>query len=141
MSIMCHLIQLTNPIPAVRNSTSRPPLRRGLLRKQQLLCTQPMGIMPGFLLIVLAVGLAWLSLSPGSLFATTDEEHFDNSIDYTRRLDAGCHFISNVQINFNLEGQEPKKQNLEFQYDRYPDLERLQIKDGATYARNKQTDW
>ena len=94
--------------------------------------------------------VALLTLSTGGLLGTTDEEHFDNSIDYTRRLDAKCHFISSVQVNFNLEGKEPKKQNLEFQYDRYPEEERLQIKEGATllqvplspsYARKKDTAW
>jgi uncharacterized coiled-coil protein SlyX len=48
--------------PSIRNSISRPPLRRGLPRKQQLPRTQAMWIIRGFLLLPLA--LAWLALSP-----------------------------------------------------------------------------
>jgi uncharacterized coiled-coil protein SlyX len=47
---------------SIRNSLSRPPLRCGLPRKQQLPRTQAMWIIRGFLLIPLA--LAWLALSP-----------------------------------------------------------------------------
>jgi uncharacterized coiled-coil protein SlyX len=45
---MSHPIQLPNPIPAVRTSISGPPLRRG------------------FLLIALALALAWLALAPAT---------------------------------------------------------------------------
>src|SRR6266487_2823960 len=48
--------------PSLRNSISRPPLRRGLPRKQQLLRTQAMWIIRGFLLIPLA--LACPALAP-----------------------------------------------------------------------------
>src|SRR5712691_4794337 len=59
---MSHSIQFTKTIPAVRNSISRPPLRRGLPRTQQLPRTQAMWIIRGFLFLPLA--LAWLALSP-----------------------------------------------------------------------------
>jgi hypothetical protein len=49
-------------IPSIRNSISRPPLRRGLPRKQQRPRTQARWIIRGFLLIPLA--LAWLALLP-----------------------------------------------------------------------------
>jgi hypothetical protein len=50
--------------PSIRNSISRSPLRRGLPRKQQLPRTQAMWIIRGFLLIPLALTLAWFALSP-----------------------------------------------------------------------------
>jgi hypothetical protein len=50
--------------PSIRNSISRPPLRRGLPRKQQLPRTQAMWIIRGFLLIPLTLALAWLALLP-----------------------------------------------------------------------------
>ena len=53
---------------SIRNSISRPPLRRGLPRKQPRKRsgprTQAMWIIRGFLLIPLALVLAWLALSP-----------------------------------------------------------------------------
>ena len=52
--------------PSIRNSISRPPLRRGLPRKQQLPRTQAMWIIRGFLLIPLALALAWFALSPAA---------------------------------------------------------------------------
>ncbi len=59
-------IQLTNIIPIVRTSLSRSPLRRGLPRKQQLPRTQAVWIIRGFLLIGLAIALAWFALSPAA---------------------------------------------------------------------------
>jgi hypothetical protein len=50
-------------IASIRNSISRPLLRRGLPRKQQLPRTQAMWIIRGFLLIPLALALAWLALA------------------------------------------------------------------------------
>src|SRR5229473_1301942 len=55
-------MQLTNTTSSVRISISRPPLRRGLPRKQQLPRTQAMWIIRGFLLLALA--LACFALSP-----------------------------------------------------------------------------
>ena len=52
--------------PSLRNSISGPPLRRGLPRKQQLPITQAMWIIRGFLLIPLALALAWLALAPAA---------------------------------------------------------------------------
>src|SRR6266536_2455499 len=49
---------------SIRNSISRPPLRRGLPRKQQLPHTQAMWMIRGFLFIPLALALAWFALSP-----------------------------------------------------------------------------
>jgi hypothetical protein len=54
-------VQLTKAINPVRNSISRPLLRRGLPRKQQLPRTQAMWIIRGFLLIPLALALLWYS--------------------------------------------------------------------------------
>jgi uncharacterized coiled-coil protein SlyX len=59
---MYPLIPINVKALVVRTSISRPPLRRGLPRKQQLPRTQAMWIIRGFLLIPLA--LAWLALSP-----------------------------------------------------------------------------
>src|ERR1700675_4844208 len=50
--------------PSLRNSISRPPLRRGLPRKRQLPRTQAMWIIRGFLFIPLVLAVAWLALSP-----------------------------------------------------------------------------
>src|SRR5439155_943815 len=61
---MSHSIELTKTIPSVRNFISPSSLRRGLPRKQQLLHAQTMWIIRGFLLIPLALALAWLALSP-----------------------------------------------------------------------------
>src|SRR5258707_386302 len=47
---------------SIRNSISRPPLRRGLPRKRQLRRTQAMWIIRALFLIPLA--LAWLALLP-----------------------------------------------------------------------------
>jgi hypothetical protein len=52
--------------PSLRNSISRSPLRFGLPRKQQLPRTQAMWIIRGFLLIPLALALAWLALAPAA---------------------------------------------------------------------------
>ena len=51
---------------SIRSSISRPPLRRGLPRKQQLPRTQSTWIIRGFLLIPLALALAWLALPPAA---------------------------------------------------------------------------
>jgi hypothetical protein len=61
---MSYPIQLINTIQSVRNSLSRPPLRRGLPRKQQLPRTQARWIIRGCLFIPLALALAWFALSP-----------------------------------------------------------------------------
>jgi hypothetical protein len=53
---------MTTPSP--RNSISRPPLRRGLPRKQQLPRIQAMWIIRGFLLIPLVLALGAFALSP-----------------------------------------------------------------------------
>jgi hypothetical protein len=55
---------------SIRNSISRPPLRRGLPGKQQLPRTQPMWIIRGFFLIPLAIALAWFALSPAAQAVT-----------------------------------------------------------------------
>jgi hypothetical protein len=49
---------------SIRNLISRPPSRRGLPRKQQLPRTQTTWIIRGFLLLPLALALAWFALSP-----------------------------------------------------------------------------
>jgi hypothetical protein len=59
---MNDLIQLTNPIPSVITSLSRPLLRRGLPRKQQLPRTPATWIIRGFVFIAFA--LAWFELAP-----------------------------------------------------------------------------
>jgi hypothetical protein len=56
----------TMTTPSIINSISRPPLRRGLPRKQQLTRTQAMWIIRGFLFIPLALALAWLALAPAA---------------------------------------------------------------------------
>jgi len=54
----------------IQNSTSRPPLRRGLPLKQPRKLsgprTQATWIIRGFLLIPLALALAWLALPPAA---------------------------------------------------------------------------
>jgi uncharacterized coiled-coil protein SlyX len=50
--------------PSIRNSINRSPLRRGLPRKQQLPRTQTTWIIRGFLLIPLALALAYFALAP-----------------------------------------------------------------------------
>src|SRR5438034_825714 len=50
----------------LRKSISRPPLRRGLPRTQQLPLTRAMWIIRGFLLIPLSLALAWLALAPAA---------------------------------------------------------------------------
>ena len=51
--------------PSLRNSMNRTPLRRGLPRQQQPR-TQAMWVIRDFLLIPLALALAWLALSPAA---------------------------------------------------------------------------
>jgi hypothetical protein len=67
--------------PSIRKSISRPPVRRGLPRKQQLPRTQARWIIRGFLLIPLAFALAWLALSPAAQAAC--REGCDISLENT----------------------------------------------------------
>src|SRR5713101_5926400 len=63
---MYSLIHLTITSLTHNSSMSRSPLRRGLPRKQQLPRTQAVWIIRGFLLIGLAIALAWFALSPAA---------------------------------------------------------------------------
>src|SRR5205823_11512550 len=63
---------------SIRNSISRPPSRRGLPRKQQLPRTGPMWIIRGFLLIPLALALAWLALATAQAVSPPPDGGYPN---------------------------------------------------------------
>ncbi len=75
-----------------------------------------------------------LAFSPAS-HAVPENEALEAALQNTRAVIAKHHLISLVTIE-PLDGEN----STEFRYDRYPDVERLQMKEG-TYARRKGKSW
>jgi hypothetical protein len=96
---MTKQIQFTNPTPSVRTSISRPPLRRGLPRKQQLPRIQAMWIIRGFLLIPLA--LAWLALLPTAQAQCRNGCSSNNTFLGDSALQDNTSGNSNTAVGFN----------------------------------------
>jgi hypothetical protein len=70
------------------------------------------------------------------LTAATEEEAFAKSLEYTRSVISKHHLICLVELD-PLE----RKGKTSFRYDRYPDVERLQLEKGPTFARRKGKAW
>lgn len=76
------------------------------------------------------------SLGAGSAIAATEEETFTKSLEYTRSVISKHHLICLVDID-PLE----RKGKTSFRYDRYPEVERLELTGGASFAREKGKAW
>ena len=66
----------------------------------------------------------------------SDEEAFQKSLAYTRAVVANQHWICLVDIE-PLDGSKKTS----FRYDHYPEVERVQMKTGGTFARKKDKEW
>jgi len=66
----------------------------------------------------------------------SDEEAFQKALQYTRGIIEKQHMICLVDIEPLDGGKETS-----FRYDHYPEVERVQMKNGVTYARKKDKQW
>lgn len=66
-----------------------------------------------------------------------DAELFYDYLKYSQEIAAKHHLI--VQAEFEREAANAKK--IAFRYDRYPEIERMQLPSGATYVRKKAAKW
>ena len=67
----------------------------------------------------------------------SDEQNFKSCIENTRRAIEANHLICLVDVSDRANPNEKKS----FRYDHYPEVERIQMKDGTTYARKKGNGW
>jgi sugar lactone lactonase YvrE len=65
-----------------------------------------------------------------------DEAAFHKSLEFTRAVVGKHHWICLVDVE-PLGGGNKKS----FRYDHYPEVERVQMKNGATFARKKDKEW
>jgi hypothetical protein len=63
-----------------------------------------------------------------------DAEIFNDYLKYSQEIAAKHHLI--VHAHFDREGSKAKP--IDFRYDRYPELERMQLPSGASYVRKKK---
>ena len=66
----------------------------------------------------------------------SNEEAFRKSLEYTRAVVEKQHMICFVDIDSLNGGQKTS-----FRYDHYPEVERIQMKNGDTFARKKDQPW
>ena len=66
----------------------------------------------------------------------SNEEAFRKSLEYTRAVVENQHMICLVDIDPLNGGQKTS-----FRYDHYPEVERVQMKNGETFARKKDQPW
>lgn len=66
-----------------------------------------------------------------------DAELFNQYLKYSQEVAAKHHLI--VRAEFERESSKAKK--IAFRYDRYPELERMQLPNGASYVRKKRAKW
>lgn len=66
-----------------------------------------------------------------------DAELFNDYLKYSQEVAAKHHLI--VRAEFERESSKAKK--IAFRYDRYPDVERMQLPSGASYVRKKGAKW
>jgi hypothetical protein len=66
----------------------------------------------------------------------SDEEAFQKSLEFTRAVVEKQHWICLVDIEPLNGGKKTS-----FRYDHYPEVERIQMKNGATFARKKDKEW
>ena len=83
-----------------------------------------------------AISAMWLAMIASAAAATNEEEAFAKSLEYTRSVISKHHLICLVEI----EPLERKGQT-SFRYDRYPEVEQLALKGGASFARKKGKAW
>ena len=78
----------------------------------------------------------WVALALASARGASGEEAFAKSLEYTRSVISKHHLICLVDID-----PLDRKGKTSFRYDRYPEVERLQLKDGVSYARKNGKPW
>ncbi len=64
------------------------------------------------------------------------KEAFQKALEYTRAVVEKQHMVCLVDID-SLNGGKKRS----FRYDHYPEVERIQMKNGATFARKKDQHW
>jgi hypothetical protein len=65
-----------------------------------------------------------------------DKEAFQKALEYTRAIVEKQHMICLVDIEPLNGGKKTS-----FRYDHYPEVERIQMKDGGAFARKKDQQW
>jgi hypothetical protein len=66
-----------------------------------------------------------------------DAQQFEDYLKYSQEVVAKHHLIVHVQI----EPLGGKGKEIEFRYDHYPELERIQTANGASFVRKKGAGW
>jgi len=66
----------------------------------------------------------------------SDEEAFQKSLEFTRAVVEKQHWICLIDIEPLNGGKKTS-----FRYDHYPEVERVQMKNDATFARKKDKEW
>ena len=82
-----------------------------------------------------ATAAVLLALAAGA--HADDAELFNEYLKYSQQVAAKHHLI--VQAEFERESSKAKK--IAFRYDRYPQIERMQLPSGASYVRKKGAKW
>ena len=67
----------------------------------------------------------------------TDAELFNDYLKYSQEVAAKHHLIARAEF----EPESGKGKPVEFRYDRYPELVRIQLANGASYVRKKGGKW
>ena len=78
----------------------------------------------------------FFGLGAAGAIAATEEETFAKSLEYTRSVISKHHLICLVDLN-----PLDRKGKTSFRYDRYPEVERLELDGGASFARKKGKAW
>ena len=82
---------------------------------------------------VCAIILSAASMAGGA----TDAELFNAFLKYSQEVAAKHHLI----VRAEFEPESGKGKPVEFRYDRYPEIERMQLPNGASYVRKKDGKW
>src|SRR5258708_1308968 len=64
------------------------------------------------------------------------KEAFQEALQFTRTVVEKQHMVCIVDVE-SLDGGNKRS----FRYDHYPEVERIQTKNGATFARKKDQEW
>lgn len=83
------------------------------------------------------VVVALLAVLIGRTEAAEDAELFNEYLKYSREVAAKHHLI--VRAEFDRDSSKAKP--IAFRYDRYPEVERMQLPSGASYVRKKGARW
>jgi hypothetical protein len=81
--------------------------------------------------------LTTLSIFASAARAADDAQLFNDYLKYSQEVAAKHHLI----VRAHFDGEQSKAKAIEFRYDRYPELERVQLPDGASYVRKKGASW